>query len=308
MIRMEGLTRKFGAVTAVNEVSLQVDRGDIFGLVGPDGAGKTTLLRLACGLINPTSGRVTLFGGEKDTGSFGYMPQRFSLCGDLTVIENIEFFASLYQIDKKTIKKRAGEILELTKLVPFKTRFADALSGGMKQKLALTCALVIQPEMLILDEPTFGVDPEFRKEFWRILYLLNREGMTIFLSTPYMDEAELCRQVALLDQGRIVAVGAPDQLKKQIKHKIIEIKADAKDLDFLGELPEVADASFYGDRYHVAVLAVEPAKAAIASVLAAKGITVSITEEITPSMEDVFVSLTEKAVSMAYGWVPQDVA
>lgn len=296
MIEIEHLTRKFGAITAVSEVSLKIEKGDIFGLLGPDGAGKTTLLRMVCGLINPTSGHVTLFGGEKDAGCFGYMPQRFSLCGDLTVMENIDIFGSLYQLGKKTIRERADEILELTKLAQFKTRFADALSGGMKQKLALTCALVIRPEMLILDEPTFGVDPEFRKEFWKILYTLNRDGMTIFVSTPYMDEADLCHKVALLDRGRIVAVGAPDQLKKQIKHKIIEIKADVKDLDFLGELPEVSDASFYGDRYHVAVPAVEPAKIAIARRLSEKGITISIMEEITPSMEDVFVSLTEKEV------------
>lgn len=296
MIEMEDLTRVFGNITAVSGVTLKVEKGDIFGLVGPDGAGKTTLLRMACGLINPTSGRVTLFSGKKDAGSFGYMPQRFSLCGDLTVMENIDFFGSLYKIDKKTIRERAGEILELTKLSPFKSRFADALSGGMKQKLALTCALVIRPEMLILDEPTFGVDPEFRKEFWKILYMLNRDGMTIFVSTPYMDEADLCKKVALLDRGKIVAVGTPDQLKKQIKNKIIEIKADAKDLDFLGELPEVDDASFYGDRYHVAVTEVEQAKISISRLLSEKGISISIMEEITPSMEDVFVSLTEKEV------------
>lgn len=296
MIEMECLTKKFGNITAVSEVSLKVARGDIFGLVGPDGAGKTTLLRMACGLINPTSGHVTLFGGEKDAGNFGYMPQRFSLCGDLTVMENIDFFGSLYNINKKTIRERADQILKLTKLAQFKTRFADDLSGGMKQKLALTCALVIRPGLLILDEPTFGVDPEFRKEFWKILYMLNRDGMTIFVSTPYMDEAGLCKKVALLDRGRIVAAGTPDQLKKQIKNKILEIKADAKDLDFLGDLPEVEDASFYGDRYHVAVNEVEPAKISIARLLSEKGITVSIMEEITPSMEDVFVSLTEKEV------------
>lgn len=296
MVEMECLTKTFGNITAVSGVSLKVEKGDIFGLVGPDGAGKTTLLRMACGIINPTSGHVTLFGGEKDAGSFGYMPQRFSLCGDLTVMENIDFFGSLYKLDKKTIRERADELLELTKLSPFKSRFADNLSGGMKQKLALTCALVIRPGMLILDEPTFGVDPEFRKEFWKILYMLNRDGMTIFVSTPYMDEADLCKKVALLDRGKIAAVGTPEQLKKQTKNKIIEIKADAKDLDFLGDLPEVDDASFYGDRYHVAVPEVEPAKKSISRLLSEKGIQILIMEEITPSMEDVFVSLTEKEV------------
>jgi ABC-2 type transport system ATP-binding protein len=296
MIEMESLTRVFGKITAVSGVSLKVEQGDIFGLVGPDGAGKTTLLRMACGLINPTSGSVTLFNGRKDQGAFGYMPQRFSLYGDLTVMENINLFGSLYLLDKKTIRERAGEILELTKLAQFKARFADDLSGGMKQKLALTCALVIRPAMLILDEPTFGVDPEFRKEFWKILYLLNRDGMTIFVSTPYMDEADLCKKVALLDRGKIAAAGTPDQLKKQIKNKILELKTNAKDLDFLIELPEVADASFYGDRYHVAVYDAAPAVASISRLLAEKNIQISILKEITPSMEDVFISLTEKEV------------
>lgn len=296
MIEMESLTRVFGKIMAVSGVSLKVEQGDIFGLVGPDGAGKTTLLRMACGLIKPTSGSVTLFGGRKDKGAFGYMPQRFSLYGDLTVMENINLFGSLYLLDKKTIRERAGEILELTKLAQFKARFADDLSGGMKQKLALTCTLVIQPAMLILDEPTFGVDPEFRKEFWKILYMLNRDGMTIFVSTPYMDEAALCKKVALLDRGKIAAAGTPDQLKKQIKNKILELKTDAKDLDFLTELPEVADASFYGDRYHVAVYDAAPAVESISRLLAEKNIQISILKEITPSMEDVFISLTEKEV------------
>lgn len=296
MIEMESLTRVFGKTTAVSGVSLKVEQGDIFGLVGPDGAGKTTLLRMACGLINPTSGSVTLFNGRKDKGTFGYMPQRFSLYGDLTVMENINLFGSLYLLDKKTIRERADEILELTKLAQFKSRFADDLSGGMKQKLALTCALVIRPGMLILDEPTYGVDPEFRKEFWKILYMLNRGGMTIFVSTPYMDEADLCKKVALLDRGKIVAAGTPDQLKKQIENNILELKADAKDLDFLIELPEVVDASFYGDRYHVAVYDAAPAVASISRLLAEKNIQISILKEITPSMEDVFISLTGKEV------------
>jgi ABC-2 type transport system ATP-binding protein len=296
MIEMESLTRVFGKITAVSGVSLKVEQGDIFGLVGPDGAGKTTLLRMACGLINPTSGSVTLFNGRKDQGAFGYMPQRFSLYGDLTVMENINLFGSLYLLDKKMIRERADEILELTKLAQFKARFADDLSGGMKQKLALTCALVIRPAMLILDEPTFGVDPEFRKEFWKILYLLNRDGMTIFVSTPYMDEADLCKKVALLDRGKIAAAGTPAQLKKQIKNKILELKTNAKDLDFLIELPEVTDASFYGDRYHVAVYDAAPAVASISRLLAEKNIQISILKEITPSMEDVFISLTEKEV------------
>lgn len=298
MIETEGLSKVFGGVAAVSGVSIKVEREDIFGLVGPDGAGKTTLLRMVCGLINPTGGTVTLLGGEqkKAADTFGYMPQRFSLYGDLTVMENIRFFGSLYQLSHKTIRERADELLQMTNLSQFKTRFADNLSGGMKQKLALTCALVARPSLLVLDEPTFGVDPEFRKEFWKILYLLNRDGMTILVSTPYMDEADLCKKVALMDRGKIVSADTPDQLKNQIPHRILELKADTRDLDFLEDLPEVSDASFYGDRYHLAVQEAERARASIAGLLAEKGIQILSFQEVRPSMEDVFVSLTEKEV------------
>lgn len=299
MIEAEHLTKMFGHLTAVNQVSFKVEQTDIYGLVGPDGAGKTTLLRMLCGLITPTGGAVTLFGGRYRTSwklaeMFGYMPQRFSLYGDLTVWENINFFGSLYKLDKKTIRERADEILAMTNLIKFKSRFADNLSGGMKQKLALTCALVARPSLLIMDEPTLGVDPESRKEFWKVLYRLNKDGVTLFISTPYMDEAELCTKVALMDRGKIVAAGAPEFLKKQVQHKILEIKADAKNLDFLNILPEVVDAGFYGDRYHVAVNDIERAKAGITNLLSEKGIRLIYLEEIIPSMEDAFVSLTEK--------------
>jgi len=299
VIEARQLTKMFGLLAAVNNVSIEVRQGDIFGLVGPDGAGKTTLLRMLCGLITPTSGAVALFGGgqknnRKSAGVFGYMPQRFSLYGDLTVWENIHFFGSLYDLSTKTIRERADEILEMTDLIEFKSRLADNLSGGMKQKLALTCALVARPSLMILDEPTFGVDPQSRKEFWRILYRLNRDGVTLLVSTPYMDEAELCKKVALMDGGKIAVAGAPDFLKSQIPQKILEIKADVKDLDFLENLPEVVEANVYGDRCHVSVNDTERAKAGITSLLSEKGIHIISFEEITPSMEDVFVSLTGK--------------
>ncbi len=301
MIETEALTKVFGHITAVNQVALKIEHGDIFGLVGPDGAGKTTLLRMLCGLVTPTSGRITYLNGsqkdkEKPGVNFGYMPQRFSLYGDLTLMENIYFFGSLYNLSKKTIRERADKILEITNLMQFKSRFADNLSGGMKQKLSLTCALVARPELLILDEPTFGVDPESRKEFWKILYRLNKDGITIILSTPYMDEAELCKKVALIDEGRIISVDTPGNLKRNCKYKILELKASAPDLDFINELPEVADASFFGDKYHVAVNEIERAKPVIIDLLLEKGIDIYHLEEIPPSMEDVFISLTEKEV------------
>lgn len=294
MIEVETLTKVFGHLTAVDKVSLKIDRGDIFGLVGPDGAGKTTLIRMLCGIIVPTGGRVNLLVNRKET--FGYMPQRFSLYGDLTVMENINFFGALYKLDKKTIRQRSDEILQLTGLLNFKSRFADNLSGGMKQKLALTCALVARPALLFLDEPTYGVDPESRKEFWKILYQLNKEGTTIFFSTPYMDEAELCKKVAFMDRGTILIADTPGNLKKQFPYKLLELKADTGDLDFINDLPEVVDASFYGDKYHVAVTETKRARDAVTGMLTEKEINITHLEEIPPSMEDVFMSLAGKEV------------
>lgn len=301
MIEVVELTKIFGDLRAVDRVTLAIEQGEIFGLVGPDGAGKTTLLRMLCGIISPTSGRVTLVETAKGNNQraravFGYMPQKFSLYGDLTVLENIEFYGALFKLDRQTVRQRAGEILELTDLSSFKSRFADNLSGGMKQKLALTCALVARPEMLILDEPTYGVDPEYRKEFWRILYRLNKEGMTIIVSTPYMDEAELCKRVALMDRGAIVSLDTPVNLKKNFPYRILEVRAESRDMDFLGDLPEAVDAGFFGDRYHVVVKDPEPARAAIAAGLAQRRINLLHMEEIPPTMEDVFVSLTGKEV------------
>ncbi|WP_027364082.1 ABC transporter ATP-binding protein [Desulfotruncus alcoholivorax] len=301
MIKAAGLTKTFGKTVAVDGVSLQVGKGVIFGLVGPDGAGKTTLIRMICGLITPDRGEVSLMGYpaaeiEKARKSMGYMPQRFSLYGDLTVMENINFFGSLYKLDRDTINRRAGEILAVTGLLNFKKRFADNLSGGMKQKLALTCSLVTRPGMLVLDEPTYGVDPESRKEFWKILYRLNKEGMTILVSTPYMDEAELCKQVAFINKGKITAIGSPSSLKKDFGFKIFEIRAGTRDPEIFNGLPVLKDVSFYGDKFHVAVKDPAAALPAIGEWLAGKNVEMMSCKEVEPSMEDVFVSLAEKEV------------
>lgn len=300
MIRAEGLTRVFGSLVAVDRVALIVDPGEIMGLVGPDGAGKTTLIRMVCGLITPTEGKITVSAGQNsggNGGTFGYMPQKFSLYGDLTVMENINFFGAMYKLDKKTVRERADEILEIADLIDFKSRFADNLSGGMKQKLALTCALLPRPDLLALDEPTFGVDPESRKKFWKILYNLNKGGITILVSTPYMDEAELCEKVAFMDRGKIVSVDTPSSLKKRYRYRILELKADANDLDFLSALPEVIECGYYGDKYHAVVSDVERARSVITGLLSAKNINIFHLDEIPPSMEDVFVSLTGKEVA-----------
>ena len=301
MIKAAKITKYFGAIRAVNEVSMHVKKQDIFGLVGPDGAGKTTLMRMVCGLVVPDAGEVSLMGEapgklERARENLGYMPQRFSLYGDLTVMENITFFGSMYGLDRKTISRRADEILELTGLINFKSRFADNLSGGMKQKLALTCSLVTRPALLVLDEPTYGVDPEFRKEFWRILYRLNREGMTILVSTPYMDEAELCGVVAFMDRGRITAVDSPAGLKKSFRRHVLEVRVDTRDPEMFRDLAETLDYSFYGDRYRVVVDDVAAGRQAVERRLTGKNAPGANIREIPPSMEEVFISLAEKEV------------
>ncbi|TEB16385.1 putative ABC transporter ATP-binding protein YbhF [Pelotomaculum sp. FP] len=300
MIETTGLTKVFGSLTAVDQVSIKIERGEIFGLVGPDGAGKTTLMRMLCNLITPTSGQIKLLDmdgkdARKAVESYGYMPQRFSLYGDLTVMENINFFGAMYNLDRRTIRSRADEILEMTNLIKFKTRLADNLSGGMKQKLALTCALVSRPGMLILDEPTYGVDPESRKDFWRVLYNLNREGMTILVSTAYMDEAELCQKVAFMDRGKIAAVDTPGSIKRRFPYKVLEIKAETRDLGFLNGLDVVRDAYFYGGKFHVLVDKDTPQAAVLAKIAGMNAGVVQV-REVPPSIEDVFVLLAEKEV------------
>jgi ABC-2 type transport system ATP-binding protein len=299
MIRVEGITKAFEGHSALNEVSLHVREGEIFGLVGPDGAGKTTLMRVVCGLIKPDRGQVVI-GGRQQTGqaseNLGYMPQRFSLYGDLTVQENIDFLGSMYHLSRKMIRERADEVFAITKLAPFVHRFADNLSGGMKQKLALTCALITRPPILILDEPTYGVDPESRKDFWLILYRLNQEGRTILISTPYMDEAELCGVVAFMNNGRVAVIDSPPALKRSFPYHVLEVSMESREPGLFDHLAGVLEASIYGDRYHLLVSDMEIARPAIADRLAAKLIATVSIREVPPSMEDVFVSLAERGV------------
>lgn len=301
MIICSGLSKRFAQVPALNDVNLQVQRGSIFGLVGPDGAGKTTLIRTICGLIRPDQGEVSLLGcppgeQEKNRSRLGYMPQRFSLYADLTVMENIYFFGSMYGMSKKVIQERAEVILQITGMNRFQKRLADQLSGGMKQKLALTSALITRPEMLILDEPTYGVDPESRKEFWKILYGLNQEGLTILVSTPYMDEAELCSQVAFINAGRIKAIDSPGGLRQAFGHQVLELHIDSRDPTILNGVPGLLDISFYGYKYKVVVENELLARENIARHLQERGLVLTDMVNVPPSMEDVFVALAEDEV------------
>ncbi len=296
MIKVENISKTFTSLKALDQVSLQVGQQDIFGLIGPDGAGKTTLMRIICGLLDPDQGEVILMNQapEKiDRQNLGYMPQRFSLYTDLTVQENIEFFGSLYSLPKQVISRRAEQVLEITGLSDFTNRLAGSLSGGMKQKLALICALITRPPLLVLDEPTYGVDPQSRQDFWRILYQLNHQGMTIMVSTPYMDEAELCTRVAFINQGRILACDTPHNLKAPFSQRVLEVRTPCQDPRLFDNLEEVEDASFFGYKYRLVVADGPRGQQVIQSYLTAQGLDFII-ESVPPAMEDLFVIMTGK--------------
>jgi ABC-2 type transport system ATP-binding protein len=220
IIETRGLTRRFGELTAVDHLDLEVERGEIFGLVGPDGAGKTTTLRMLCGLMDPSEGSARVAGHDTARESqlvkdqIGYMAQRFGLYGDLTVEENMAFYADLFAITGAERARLARELLAMTRMEPFRDRQAGRLSGGMKQKLALMCTLLHRPQILFLDEPTNGVDPVSRRDFWTILYQLLKDGITIFMTTAYLDEAERCNRVGLMHKGRLIRCEAPDEMKR----------------------------------------------------------------------------------------------
>ena len=298
MIRTRELTKQFGALTAVDRVSVSVETGEIFGLVGPDGAGKTTLMRMLLGIMDPTGGSVEVMGNssiESVKAQIGYIPQKFSLYRDLTVMENIRMIGSMYGTEPAKIDSRAREILAFTNLLPFADRLADNLSGGMKQKLALAAGLMHKPRLFFLDEPTTGVDPVSRREFWQMLYRLNKEGMTVFVSTPYMDEAELCTRVAFMHEGRIVSCASPAQLRAAYPYKILELAVGGREVKKVLQDCNLVDINAFGEKYHLATREPEQARAMAAAALTRAGFAGFTLTDVEPTLEDVFVALAGEA-------------
>lgn len=301
-IRTETLTKSFDGLVAVNALTLTVTEGEIFGLVGPDGAGKTTTMRLLTSIMEPTSGDAWVAGhhivkeAEVIKEKIGYMSQRFGLYPDLTVIENIHFYADIYGVPRRGRGEKIDRLLAFSNLTPFKRRLAGNLSGGMKQKLGLACALIHTPKVLFLDEPTNGVDPVSRRDFWRILYQLLRENVTIFVSTAYLDEAERCNRVGLMNRGKLLACGTPQEVKKLMRGTIIEIRSSQprKATAILREQLYADSVGLFGDRVHVVTQDPEPAASQTEIILSKAGIEPSTIRTIAPTLEDVFVSVLTK--------------
>jgi ABC-2 type transport system ATP-binding protein len=299
-IEINNFIKRYGAIEAVKGINLSIDKGGLFGLIGPDGAGKTTLMRSVCTLLLPDEGSIHVngFDTKKDTmkirSILGYMPQRFSLYQDLTVTQNLRFFADLFQVPPDEQKNRLAELYQFSRLEPFKTRLAGALSGGMKQKLALSCALIHTPEILVLDEPTFGVDPVSRDEFWDILYTIRDKGTTILVSTAYMDEANLCDQVALFFDGKIKTNDTPNNLK--IKYKFPLFRIFATDLNSMINLfnsaKDVHTIQKFGDSLHISFLEYPDQTKWEEFKNKANGNLLSW-EQIEPSIEDIFLDMME---------------
>jgi ABC-2 type transport system ATP-binding protein len=297
----KGVGKKFKNISALDDVYLEVCRGEIFGFIGPDGAGKTTLIRMAMGITNPDRGKCTLLGStdrRKARKNAGYVPQLFSLYTDMTVNENIALFGSLYGTSREIVLKRAEAILKRTGLWPFRERMVGKLSGGMKQKLALASGLMHTPEILFLDEPTTGVDPVARREFWAMLYELNREGLTIIVSTPYMDEAELCTRKMFIDNGKILDVGTSEELLSRFDNKILKLELDERRAkEWLLKCANVRDANLFGSSYHIVVDDVASATREIRKELAMRYQEHPELYEITPNLEDLFVAFSGGTVS-----------
>ncbi len=302
-VAVERLTRRFGAFTAVDEVSFEVARGEVFGFLGPNGAGKTTTIKMLTGLLQPTSGRGTVAGfdlarqTESVKRSIGYMSQSFSLYGDLTVEENIAFFAGLYGVPRARRAERRDWVLGMAGLEGHRGRLTQELSLGWKQRLALGTAMLHEPPVLFLDEPTSGVDPISRRDFWDLIGGLAERGTTVFVSTHYMEEAEYCHRLALMNRGRIIALDRPAALRAAMPTPLVEIATDEspRAVEALEGAEGVVDVGLFGRAVHVTVRDADRARTALPALLAARGIAVHGLEVVEPSLEDVFVALVHAA-------------
>jgi ABC-2 type transport system ATP-binding protein len=300
ILKISNLKKSYGTIEAVNNISLWIEKGEMFGLVGPDGAGKTTTIRILCGLLRQDSGSIEILGTElkknkkEIQNQIGYLSQKFSLYGDLSIDENIEFFADIHNV--KDFQNRREELLAFTRLTPFRDRLAEKLSGGMKQKLALACSLIHKPKIIFLDEPTTGVDPVSRRDFWKILTDLQKEGITILMTTPYLDEAERCNRVALMNDGKIIAVDTPKIIKTSTHKQVIEIITDdiKKTYSILKE-KYGSDAQIFGDRINLITDLSIQRMDTIKELLDENKIALKSHRSITPSLENVFIHLVKKA-------------
>lgn len=296
-ISLDHVAKAYGRVQAIADLSLSIGSGEMFGLIGPDGAGKTTTIRLICGLLAADRGTVRVLGLDsrrehrKLTDAVGYLSQTFSLYADLSIDENIAFFAEIHGMSDYV--SRRDRLLELTQLTPFRSRLAGQLSGGMKQKLALACTLVHEPRVILLDEPTTGVDPVSRREFWKLLSEFLAQGITIVMSTPYLDEAERCSRVALLHNGRLLALDTPAALRQTLPGKLFEVIApDHREAArVLARLAGVESVQMFGERAHVRMRADADSEVArLEAALRAEGVDTTSVRPLTPSLEDVFVA------------------
>ena len=301
-VEIHDLVKAFGSFVAVDHVSLQVEKGEIFGFLGPNGAGKSTTSRMLCGLLTPTSGNASVNGFDVHTQpeeirrSIGYMSQKFSLYDDLTVEQNIDFFTGMYGVPREIRQARKDYVLEMANLKERRDALTQTLSGGWKQRLALGCAILHDPPVLFLDEPTSGVDPIARGAFWNLIHDLAETGHTVFVSTHYMDEAEYCHRLALMYRGKVIALGTPEELKKDLDgHGLLRLDTP-KTLDTMRALAGVTgvvESAVFGGGLHVVVDDAEAAKLEIRRKLESAGIEILRLETITPSLEDVFVALIE---------------
>ena len=302
-VETRALVKTFGDFVAVDHVNLEVRRGEIFGFLGPNGAGKSTTIRVLCGLLQPSSGTATVGGldvamqSETIKQRIGYMSQKFSLYDDLTVEENIDFFSGIYGVPKNRREERKNYVLRMAGIEERRSSLTHLLSGGWKQRLALGCAILHEPPILFLDEPTSGVDPIARRTFWELIYQLSAGGQTIFVSTHYMDEAEYCHRLALMYRGKVIALGTPAELKQSLEsHQLLRLEVSdlVGSMRTLEKLEGVSDVAVFGGGLHVTVADRASQMPRIREALERAGVTISVLEPIDPSMEDVFVAMIEQ--------------